>query len=101
MFGFENIQKYIEGGTTIIRDQVVSKHKDIPLPGRIVDFKMSSCIKVLSVFTVADTAKMDGQREVCNGVPDLMGCLENDTRKIISTSPSKHSYMVSYLRKDR
>ena len=45
MFGFENIQKYIEGGTTIIRDQVFSKHKDIPLPGRIVDFKMSSCIR--------------------------------------------------------
>ena len=52
MFGFENIQKYIEGGTTIIRDQVFSKHKDIPLPGRIVDFKMSSCTYIGIIISI-------------------------------------------------
>ena len=58
-----------------------------------------------SVFLIADTAQMDKKKKVCNGNSDLLGCLENDARKIIyigkiSTSPSKQSYMVSYLRKE-
>ena len=35
MFGLENIDKYIKGGTTIVQDQVVKKVKDIPLPGKL------------------------------------------------------------------
>ena len=58
-----------------------------------------------SVFFVADTAQMDQKKKVCNGSPDLLGCFEKDARKIIrtgkiSTSPNKHSYMVSYLRRE-
>ena len=53
-----------------------------------------------SVFIVADTTQMDGKRKVCNGNPDLLGCFEKDARKIISTGPSKQSYMVSFMRKD-
>ena len=52
------------------------------------------------VFFVADTAQMDRKRKVCMGVPDLLGCFENDARKIISTGPSKQSYSVSYMRKE-
>ena len=99
MFGLQNIKKYVKGGTTIVQDQVVTKHKNIPMPG-IVDFKISYMYISFSVFTVADTALMDGNKKVCKGTTDLLGCLQNDARKIISAGPSKQSYMVSYLRKE-
>ena len=35
MFGSGYIKKYNKGGTTIVQDQVVTKVKDIPLPGKL------------------------------------------------------------------
>ena len=56
----------------------------------------------LSVLIVADVTKIerDGERNICIGNPDLLGCFEEDARKIISAGPSNKSYMVSYSRKE-
>ena len=55
-----------------------------------------------SVIIVADVTKIERneERNVCVGNPDILGCFEEDARKIISAGPSNKSYMVTYTRKE-